>query len=64
MLRELCYEIEIFNSYCDNTLSLTPQLKESSIESGLALLSFFSQIVKFMRSDIVYTIPGQLWSCP
>ena len=59
MLRELCHKVEILNTYCADLQSLTTQLKESCVETGLAMLSFFSQVVKFLRSDIVYSTPGK-----
>ncbi len=59
MLRKLCHKIEILNNYCADAQSLTPEITEACVDSGLAMLSFFSGIVKFMRSDIVYSTPGE-----
>jgi hypothetical protein len=64
MLRDICHKIEILNSYCSDTQSLTLQTKEACLESGLTLLSFLSETVKFLRSDIVYSTPSKLFPHP
>lgn len=59
MLREICHRIEILNSYCSNIQSLTLQIKEACLGSGLELLSFLSETVKFLRSGIIYSTPSK-----
>jgi hypothetical protein len=59
MLREVCHKIELLNSHCIDTRSLTPQMREACFESGLTVLSFLSAVVKFMRSDIIYSGSGE-----
>lgn len=54
MLRELCLKVEIFNNYREDTSNSVPQIKDVSFLIALALLSFFSRVVNFMRSDEWY----------
>lgn len=58
MLREICHKIEILNSYCGDAQTLTNQLKEACTESALALMKFFTYVVKFIRSDTIHYAPG------
>ena len=60
MLRSLCHKVEILNNYCSDSSTLILQAKEACFEVALTLLSFFSRLVKFMRSDIEYSLPGEL----
>jgi hypothetical protein len=59
MLRELCHKIELLSRYCTEPHSLTAQLKESCVEVGLELLSFFSYAIKFMRTEVAYWTSGR-----
>jgi len=60
MLRDLCHKIDMINNYCADPKSLSQQLKESCVDCCIALLTFFSNIVNFLRKDIVYARPGKL----
>ncbi|KAG8161020.1 hypothetical protein KVR01_009284 [Diaporthe batatas] len=61
MLRDLCHRLEVLNNYGSRQLSgLASQMKEAALEIAVSLLSFFSHIVKFMRSDFnfAYSVSG------
>lgn len=60
MLHSLCHKVEILNNYCNDTSTLIPQAKEACFEIAITLLSFLSRLVRFMRSDIEYSTPGEL----
>lgn len=61
MLRDICHEFEIVNGYCSITQTLTPQIEEACLESGLELLDFLSETVKFLRSDIIDSTPSKFY---
>lgn len=54
MLRELCLKVEFLNNHCEDPSKMTLPIKEASFLSALAILTFCSQIVNFMRSDEWY----------
>ena len=59
MLREVFHKIEILNKYCGDSQGSPPETKEACFEAGLILFSFFSNIAKFMRSNLIYSAPSQ-----
>jgi hypothetical protein len=58
MLLESCHKIEILNNYFAEAPTFIAELKESCIEARVALLSFLSCTLEFMRKDIVYLTGG------
>ncbi|KAI1408047.1 hypothetical protein F5Y13DRAFT_205132 [Hypoxylon sp. FL1857] len=61
MLRGVCHKIGILNNYYAEAQTFTQELKEACVESGIAILYFFSDVVKFIRDDmpVTYYRPGQ-----
>lgn len=51
MLRGICHKIDLHNNYCSDAQAMTPKFKESCVEIGLALLSFLSYLIDFMRGE-------------
>ena len=63
LLPSICHKVKILNMYYSYSLALITQATEACFEVALTLLSFFSSLVKFMRfmrSDIADSLPGEL----
>ncbi len=52
MIREVCNNLGILCGYFTEAEIFTPDLKECCVESGIALLNFFSDTVYFLRNDM------------
>jgi hypothetical protein len=61
MLREVCHKLGFLNTYFAEAQTFTSELKESCVESGIAVLEFFSYIYKFLRHDMpmMYSTAGE-----
>lgn len=51
MLRELSRKIELLDHHFANAQILSPQMKETYINSRLSLLNFLTRSIEFIRSQ-------------
>jgi hypothetical protein len=51
-MREVCNNLGVLSGYFSEAEAFTTDLIECCVESGIALLQFLSDIIKFLRNDM------------
>lgn len=51
MIRDICRKVELLDGMCSESFGFAAKLKQDCLDATVAILTFFTQIVKFLRDN-------------